>query len=137
LRYGWIDGQAKSLDDKFYLQKFTPRRQRSIWSKRNREHVARLTAEGLMQPPGLAEVERAKADGRWDAAYDSPANMQIHPEFQAALDKNPQAQEFFNSLTKSQRYSFNWRIHQAKRPETRQRHIEKFIGMLERGEKLH
>jgi uncharacterized protein YdeI (YjbR/CyaY-like superfamily) len=137
LCYGWIDGQIRRLDETFYLQRFTPRRPRSKWSKINREKVAALIASGRMQPPGLAEIDRAKADGRWDAAYDSPANATVPDDLQAALDANPAAHEFFATLTSQNRYAILHRIQDAKRAETRARRIDKFVDMLSRGESLY
>jgi uncharacterized protein YdeI (YjbR/CyaY-like superfamily) len=137
LCYGWIDSQAKSLDDKYYLQKFSPRRSRSIWSKINVGKVEKLIAEGKMQPAGLAQIEAAKADGRWQAAYSSPADITEPPEFLAALNKNKKAKEFYANLSKSNRYAILWRLHNAKRPATRARNIEKFIAMLAAGQKFH
>ena len=137
LRYGWIDGQAASIDDDWYAQRFTPRRARSRWSKINRRRAEELIASGEMQPAGLAEVERAKADGRWEAAYDSPASATVPDDLQAAFDANPQAAGFFATLTGSNRYAILYRIEDAKRPETRARRIEKFVAMLARGETLH
>lgn len=137
LCYGWIDGQAKSLDETYSLQRFTPRRKQSKWSKLNRERVARLTKAGRMQPAGLAEVERAKADGRWDAAYDSPANATVPGDLAKALAKSNKAQTVFNSLSSANRYSILYQLQAAKRPETRARRLEQFIEMLKKGEKLH
>ncbi|HEU4914249.1 MAG TPA: YdeI/OmpD-associated family protein [Candidatus Saccharimonadales bacterium] len=137
LCYGWIDGQAKSIDETYYLQKYTPRRAKSIWSKINIGKVEKLIAEGKMQPAGQAEIDRAKADGRWEQAYHSPANMTVPEDFQKALDTDPTAKEFFGSLSKTNTYAFLWRIATAKKPETRARRIEKFIDMLHKGEKLH
>jgi len=137
LCYGWIDGQGKTFDDTYYLQKFTPRRPKSLWSKRNIEKVAALTAAGKMQPAGLAEVEAAKRDGRWDAAYDSPKNMVVPDDFMQALAENRQAQEFFSTLNQANRYAIGWRLQTAKKPETRQRRFDALLAMLERGEKLH
>lgn len=136
LSYGWIDGQAKRLDDHHYLQRFTPRRSRSKWSKINREKAARLIAEGRMRPAGLREVERAKQDGRWDEAYDSPTTATVPDDFQAALDAEPAAAEFFSSLGSTKRYSFLYRIADAKRPETRAKRIAEFVELLARGETL-
>lgn len=136
LCYGWIDGQARGLDDQYHLQRFTPRRPRSKWSKINREKVAALQAAGRMQPAGLAEVERAKADGRWDAAYDPPSTATVPPDLQEALDQNPAAAAFFATLTGSKRYAFLYRIQDAKRPETRARRIATFVDLLNRGETL-
>jgi len=137
LCFGWIDGQRKPFDDKFFLQKYTPRRARSKWSKRNVGLVEKLIEAGEMRAPGHAEIERAKADGRWDAAYDSPANMQVPPDLQAELDARPAAAEFFAGLNSTNRYSILYRLHDAKRPETRARRLEQFVAMLERGETLY
>ncbi|MFN8512243.1 MAG: YdeI/OmpD-associated family protein [Chloroflexia bacterium] len=137
LCYGWIDGQGKTFDDTYYLQKFTPRRPKSLWSKRNIEKVTALTAAGKMQPAGLAEVEAAKRDGRWDAAYDSPKNMVIPEDFMQALGENEQALAFFNTLNQANKYAIGWRLQTAKKPETRQRRFDALLAMLERGEKLH
>lgn len=137
LCYGWIDGQAKSLDEESYLQRFTPRRARSIWSKINREKVARLIETGRMQPAGLAEVERAKSDGRWEQAYDSPSTSRPPEDLLAELAKNPAAAASFETLNASNRYAILWRLQTAKKPETRKNRMEKILGMLERGEKFH
>lgn len=137
LCYGWIDSQAKGFDDKFHLVKFTPRRPRSVWSKINVERAARLIAEGKMQPAGLAQVQAAKADGRWERAYAGQATAEIPEDFKAALAKNKQAAEFFESLTKANKYAFIWRLHHVKRPETRAANIEKYVQMLAAGEKFH
>jgi uncharacterized protein YdeI (YjbR/CyaY-like superfamily) len=137
LCYGWIDGQAKSLDDTYSIQRFTPRRSRSKWSKLNRERVARLTKAGRMQPAGLEEVARAKADGRWDAAYDSPANAKVPDDLAKALAKSAKAKKFFDSLSSTNRFAILYRLQEAKKPETRARRLEKFIAMLQKGEKLH
>jgi uncharacterized protein YdeI (YjbR/CyaY-like superfamily) len=137
LCYGWIDGQAKSYDADSWLQKYTPRGKRSVWSKRNREHIERLVASGAMQPAGLAAVEAAKADGRWERAYDSPATAEVPPDLQAALDANPEAKSFFDSLKGQNRYSILHRVQTAVKPETRARRIAKFVEMLERKEKIY
>jgi uncharacterized protein YdeI (YjbR/CyaY-like superfamily) len=137
LCFGWIDGQRKPFDDTYFLQKYTPRRARSKWSKRNVGLVEKLIEAGEMRPPGHAEIERAKADGRWDAAYDSPANMQVPPDLQAELDARPEAAAFFATLNSTNRYSILYRLHDAKRPETRARRLERFVAMLERGETLY
>ena len=136
LSYGWIDGQAKRHDDHHYLQRFTPRRPRSKWSKINREKAERLMAEGRMRPAGLREVERAKEDGRWDEAYDSPSTATVPDDFRAALDAEPAAAEFFASLGSTRRYSFLYRIADAKRPETRAKRIAEYVELLARGETL-
>jgi uncharacterized protein YdeI (YjbR/CyaY-like superfamily) len=137
LRFGWIDGQARSLDDAFYLQRFTPRRARSIWSKRNRDFATALIEAGRMEPAGLREVERAKADGRWDAAYDAPSSATVPDDLQAALDADPAAAAFFADLNSQNRYAILHRVQTAKKPETRARRIETFVAMLAAGEKLY
>ena len=137
LCYGWIDGQAGRRDDTTHRQRFTPRRLRSPWSQRNVGIIAELEAEGLMQPAGIAEVERAKADGRWDAAYAGQADMQVPPDLHAALAAEPRAQAMFDILTKGNRFAILYRIHEAKRPETRARRIDQFVAMLTRGETVH
>lgn len=135
LCYGWIDGQKKGFNDQYWLQKFTPRGRKSIWSKINTEKAARLIASGEMKPAGLAAIESAKADGRWEAAYASQKNMTIPEDFQSALNKNKQAKAFFETLKSAERYSLLFRLHQAKKPETRARKIEEFVDMLEKHEK--
>ncbi len=136
LSHGWIDGQAKRLDDDHYLQRFTPRRSRSKWSRINREKAERLIAEGRMRAGGLREVERAKEDGRWEDAYDSPSTATVPDDFQAALDAEPAAAEFFASLGSTKRYSFLYRITDAKRPDTRAKRIAEYVELLARGETL-
>lgn len=136
LSHGWIDGQAKRLDDDHYLQRFTPRRPRSKWSRINREKAERLIAEGRMRAGGLREIERAKEDGRWEDAYDSPSAATVPDDFQAALDAEPAAAEFFASLGSTKRYSFLYRITDAKRPETRAKRIAEYVELLARGETL-
>ena len=137
LCYGWIDSQARRWDDRSYLQKFSPRRPRSNWSKINREHIERLTREKRMQPAGLLEVERAKADGRWDAAYDSPKNATIPPDFKKALARNRKAQAFFATLNRQNVFAICFRLQTAKKPETRARRIEKFVAMLAEEKKFY
>ena len=137
LCYGWIDGQKQSYDEDSWLQKFTPRGTKSIWSKINREKVAQLIERGLMQPTGIAAVESAKQDGRWDAAYDSARTMTVPDDFQAALDQSAPAAAFFATLNSANRYAILWRIQTAKKAETRTKRIEQFIQMLENKEKLH
>ena len=137
LCYGWIDSQVARLDERFYLQKFTPRRARSKWSQINREKIEALTKQGRMKPAGLEQVELAKADGRWDAAYASPANVEMPDDLQAALDASPKAAEFWAGLNKSNRFAILYQLQDAKKPETRARRLAKFVGMLERGEKLY
>jgi uncharacterized protein YdeI (YjbR/CyaY-like superfamily) len=133
LCYGWIDGQRKGYDDKYFLQKFSPRRRKSLWSKRNVNKVADLSAVGRMQPSGLAEVEAAKQDGRWQAAYDSSKDIVFPDDFLNALEKNKKAQAFFNTLSKSSMYAIAWRLATAKKPEIRKRRFEAMLEMLERG----
>ena len=137
LCYGWIDGQKAALDDSFWLQKFTPRQSRSIWSRVNREKALELLAAGRMRPAGQRQIEQAQADGRWEAAYESQRAIAVPPDLQSALDSNPEAAQFFSTLDSANRYAILWRIHQAKKPDTRAARIQKFIGMLSRHEKLH
>lgn len=137
LCYGWIDGQKKAFDDKYWLQKFTPRGPKSIWSKINTGKVEKLIRSGEMKPAGLKAIDAAKQDGRWDAAYESQKNISVPDDFQAALDKNLKAKAFFTTLNSVNRYAILFRIHNAKRAETRVRRIQQFVEMLERGEKLH
>ena len=136
LCYGWIDGQKGSFDEQYFLQKFTPRRPKSIWSKINVEKVAGLIASGEMKPAGLKAVEAAKQDGRWDAAYSSQKNIVVPADFQSALEKNKKAKAFFETLTGSRRYSFLFRIETAKKAETREKRIRQFVEMLAKGETL-
>ena len=137
LRFGWIDGQARGVDDSWYEQRFTPRRARSIWSKRNREFALALIEAGRMEPAGLREVERARADGRWDAAYDAPSTATVPDDLRAALDASPDAAAFFATLNSQNRYAILHRIQTAKKPETRAARIERFVAMLARGETLY
>lgn len=137
LCFGWIDGQSRSLDDAFYTQRFTPRRPRSKWSKINIGKVAALVESGEMTALGLAEVDRAKADGRWAAAYDPPSSASVPDDLQAALEANPKAKASFSTITRTSRYSIIYQLGDAKRPETRQRRIEKFIADLAAGEQPH
>lgn len=137
LCYGWIDSQAKSLDDKFYLQKFTPRGPKSIWSKINTEHIARLVREGKMKPAGIAAVDAAKKDGRWEKAYHSSSVMEVPKDFLMLLSKNKKAEAFFKTLSKANTYAIAFRIVTAKKEETKQRRLEQIMKMLERGEKFH
>jgi uncharacterized protein YdeI (YjbR/CyaY-like superfamily) len=130
LCYGWIDGQKKSYDDKCFLQRFTPRRKASIWSKRNVNKVAELIASGRMRPPGQTEIDAAKADGRWERAYSGSSTAEVPPDFQAAMDADGHAAEFFKAINRSQRYSFLFRLETAKRPDTRQKRIEQFVKLL-------
>lgn len=137
LCYGWIDAQKRAESESAWLQRFMPRRPRSIWSKINREKALTLIAAGKMKPAGLVEVTRAQRDGRWEAAYDSPKTATVPPDFQKVLDGNRAAKEFFKTLSSANRYAILWRLQTAKKPETRARRIEKFIQMLENGETLH
>jgi uncharacterized protein YdeI (YjbR/CyaY-like superfamily) len=137
LCYGWIDGQTKSLDDQSWLQRFTPRRSRSVWSKRNVANVDRLTEQGRMKPAGLKQVETAKADGRWIAAYDSPRAMTPPEDLLQALAKLPKALAFYNSLNRANTYAIVWRLQTARKPETRQRRLTAILDMLRKGEKFH
>ena len=137
LRYGWIDGQVRRVDDDFYLQRFTPRRARSRWSKINCAKAEALIASGRMEPAGLAEVERAKADGRWDAAYDPPTTATVPGDLRAALDADPKASAFFDTIDSNNRYAILHRLQDAKKPETRAARIAKFVAMLSRGETIH
>ncbi|KAL2259001.1 hypothetical protein VTK26DRAFT_7460 [Humicola hyalothermophila] len=136
LCFGWIDGQRKSHDDKHFLQRFTPRRKNSLWSKRNVNRVAALIAAGRMRQAGQAKVDAAKADGRWDKAYASSSVLQVPADFQTALNRNKRAKTFFEGLGKTKRYSFLWRIETAKREETRKKRIEQFVGLLAQGKTL-
>jgi uncharacterized protein YdeI (YjbR/CyaY-like superfamily) len=137
LCYGWIDGTRMGESETTFLQKFTPRAKRSIWSKINREKVAALIEAGRMKPAGLAEIDRAKQDGRWDAAYDSPKNAKVPADLQAALDASPRARAEFASLDATNRFAILFRLHQAKKAETRSRRLVQFVAMLEKGERLH
>jgi uncharacterized protein YdeI (YjbR/CyaY-like superfamily) len=137
LIHGWIDGQVKRVDDDFYMQRFTPRRAQSRWSKINRAKAEKLIAEGRMHPAGLAEVERANADGRWDRAYDSPTTATVPDDLQAALDASPAAAKLFAELDGNNRYAILHRLQNVKRPETRVRKIAEYVEMLARGETIH
>ena len=137
LCFGWIDGQAKKYDEISYLQKFTPRRTKSIWSKRNVEYVAQLEKEGRMKPAGREQIEAAKADGRWDRAYDSPVNMNMPEDFLTELAKNEKALAFFKTLNKTNTFAIGWRLQTAKKPETREKRMKMILEMLAREEKFH
>ncbi|HET7509621.1 MAG TPA: YdeI/OmpD-associated family protein [Solirubrobacterales bacterium] len=137
LCFGWIDSQVRRFDDRHYLQRFTPRRPRGRWSKINREKAEALIAAGKMRPGGLAEVEAAKADGRWEAAYEGQRTAKVPADLQRELDANQAAAEFFASLDSANRYAIVYRLDDAKKPETRERRLRKFVAMLERGEKIH
>lgn len=134
LCFGWIDGQMKGGDPKTHSQKFTPRRSRSKWSQKNVERIAALTADGRMHPAGVAEVERAKADGRWEAAYAGPATAEVPADLLAAVAAEPRAQAMFDVLTSQNRFALISRLADAKRPETRARRIASFVDMLAKGE---
>ena len=136
LCFGWIDGVRKSYDEISFLQKFTPRQKRSIWSKRNQTIVARLIDEGRMTDAGVAEIDRAKKDGRWDRAYDSPKNMDVPADFLKELKNDKKAYEFFQTLNKQNKFAIAFRLHNAKRPETRERRMRDFLERLARGENI-
>jgi uncharacterized protein YdeI (YjbR/CyaY-like superfamily) len=137
LCYGWIDSQAKRGDEHTYMRNFTPRRARSAWSKRNVDIAETLLKEGRMTPAGLAEMTRAKSDGRWDAAYSGPASAQVPADLATTLSTRPEAQAMFDKLSSQNRYAILYRLETAKRVETRARRLEEFVGMLERGETIH
>ena len=137
LCWGWIDGQKKPFDDKSWRQKFTPRRPRSRWSKNNTRHAERLVAGGRMKPSGLKEIAAAKADGRWEKAYSSPAAAEMPEDLLQALEGNREAKAFFETLSKRNTYAITYRLQDAKRPETRQRRLLQILAMLERGEKFY
>ena len=137
LCYGWIDSQKKSLDDKSYLQRFGPRKPKSIWSKINRMHIARLTKEGRMTETGLVHVATAKIDGRWEGAYDSPKNMAVPDDLLKVLARHKEAERFFKSLNKTNMYVIAWRLQTAKKPETRKKRMDMILEMLKKGEKFH
>jgi uncharacterized protein YdeI (YjbR/CyaY-like superfamily) len=137
LCYGWIDSQAGAFDERYWLQRFTPRRPRSKWSKRNRARATKLIEEGRMKPAGLREVERARADGRWEAAYDAQSTATVPEDFRRELEKNEEAREFFATLNSQNRYAILHRIQDARRPETRARRIEKYVTMLRDQKKLY
>lgn len=136
LCFGWIDGQKKTYDKKSWLQKFTPRRSKSIWSKRNKARVAQLIKEERMQPSGIKEIEAAKRDGRWDKAYDSPSQMEIPNDFMTMIGKDPKANEFFKTLNKANKYAIAWRLQTAK-PETRESRMKVLLEMMKNQQKLH
>jgi uncharacterized protein YdeI (YjbR/CyaY-like superfamily) len=137
LCYGWIDSQARPLDERFWLQRYTPRRPSSRWSKINRAKAQALIERGAMQPAGLREVERAQADGRWDAAYEGQASATVPDDLQAALDADPRARLFFDALDASNRYAIVYRVNDAKRPETRARRIAKYVAMCAANETIY
>jgi uncharacterized protein YdeI (YjbR/CyaY-like superfamily) len=137
LCFGWIDSQKRGFDERCFLQRFTPRRPRGKWSRINREKAEGLIASGAMRPTGLAEVEAAKADGRWEAAYAGQRTAKVPEDLQRRLDRNEAAREFFATLDSANRYAILYRLEDAKKPETRERRLQKFVAMLERGEKIH
>jgi uncharacterized protein YdeI (YjbR/CyaY-like superfamily) len=137
LCFGWIDGQKNKFDDEYFLQKFTPRRTRSPWSKINREKVTQLIEQGKMREAGLREMERAKQDGRWEAAYESQSRATVPDDLQQALDANEAAQAFFNQLDSTNRYAILYRVHSARKPETRQKRIAQFVEMLAEKRKIY
>jgi uncharacterized protein YdeI (YjbR/CyaY-like superfamily) len=137
LCFGWIDARRQALDDRYFLQRFTPRRRQSSWSRINRDTAERLIAEGRMRESGLAEVQRAKADGRWERAYESQRTSSVPEDLQRELDARPKAKAFFETLSSQNRYSILYRLQSAVRPETRARRLAKFVAMLEAGEAIH
>jgi uncharacterized protein YdeI (YjbR/CyaY-like superfamily) len=137
LCYGWIDALKRGESETAWLQRFTPRGPKSIWSKINRQKALELIEAGRMKPSGLIQVERAQADGRWDRAYDGAKNAEVPPDLEVALLANLQARRFFETLDRANRYAVLFRIHTAKKPETRARRVEKFVAMLEKGERIH
>lgn len=137
LCFGWIDSQKRGFDERHFLQRFTPRRPRGKWSLINREKAEGLIASGSMRPAGLAEVEAAKADGRWEAAYAGQRTAEVPEDLQSELDRSEAAREFFATLDSANRYAILYRLQEAKKPETRQRRLRKYVAMLERGEKIH
>ena len=137
LCWGWIDGQKKGLDDRYFLQRFTPRRARSVWSKINVGKAAALIEAGRMQAPGYAQIEAAKADGRWAQAYDGARTSAVPEDLSAALEAEPRAKAFFATINAANRYAVLWRIQTAEKPETRARRIAQLVEMLARGETIH
>lgn len=137
LCFGWIDSQKRGHDEKFFLQRFTPRRPRGRWSRINRDKAEQLLAEGKVRAAGLAEIEAAKADGRWEAAYEGQRTAKVPDDLRRELDSNRAAAEFFAGLDSANRYAIVYRLDEAKKPETRERRLRKFVAMLERGEKIH
>jgi uncharacterized protein YdeI (YjbR/CyaY-like superfamily) len=137
LCFGWIDSQKRGFDEKFFLQRFTPRRPGGKWSLINREKAEALISSGAMRPTGLAEVKAAKADGRWEAAYAGQRTAEVPEDLQRELDRSEVAREFFAKLDSANRYAILYRLQEAKKPETRERRLRKFVAMLERGEKIH
>lgn len=136
IRFGWIDGQKRALDHVSFLQRLTPRRARSNWSARNRGHAERLIAEGRMTPAGLAQVEAARADGRWDRVYAGSADMEIPADFLTALAAMPAASAFYDTLDRANRFAIYYRLHTARRADTRARRMERLLAQLDRGERF-
>ncbi|MCP1308652.1 YdeI/OmpD-associated family protein [Paenibacillus tyrfis] len=137
LCYGWIDSRKEAYDESTWLQRFTPRGVKSIWSKVNKDKAEALIASGRMQPPGLRAIEAAKQNGQWDKAYESQSRATVPDDLQSELNRNPQAKAFFESLDKQNRFAVLFRIHSAKKAETRAKRIQQFVAMLERGEKIY
>jgi uncharacterized protein YdeI (YjbR/CyaY-like superfamily) len=137
LCFGWIDGQLRKHDDASWLRKFTPRRSKSTWSKKNTEHAERLIRSGRMRPAGLREIEAARKDGRWKAAYDPPSAMHLPAAFLKRLQRNRRAKAFFESLNRANLYAIAWRLQTAKTPETREKRLNDIVAMLSRGQKFH
>ncbi|PUA38111.1 bacteriocin-protection protein [Paenibacillus elgii] len=137
LCYGWIDSRKEAYDESTWLQRFTPRGAKSIWSKVNKDKAEALIASGRMQPPGLRAIEAAKENGQWDKAYESASRATVPDDLQIELDRNPQAKAFFEALDKQNRFAVLFRIHSAKKAETRAKRIQQFVSMLERGEKIY
>lgn len=137
LCFGWIDSQKRGFDERYFLQRFTPRRPAGKWSQINREKAKALIAAGAMRPAGLAEVEAAKADGRWDAAYAGQRTAKVPDDLQRELDRSKAAADFFAELDSANRYAILYRLQEARRPETRARRLEKFMGMLREGKRIH
>jgi uncharacterized protein YdeI (YjbR/CyaY-like superfamily) len=137
LCYGWIDGQKNTFDDRFWLQRFTPRGPRSKWSRVNRDKASELLRRGKLKPAGMAEVERAQRDGRWEAAYEAQSSSTVPEDLRVALDQHPKAKAFFATLDRANRYAILYRLGDAKRPETRARRLAQYVAMLEEGRKLH
>ena len=137
LCFGWIDARREALDEQFFLQRFTPRRRRSKWSRINREKAERLITEGRMRPAGHSEVELAKADGRWEAAYESQRTIEVPDDLARELDARPSARAAFAALSSQNRYSILYRLHDAKKEETRARRLEQFVAMLEAGKSIY
>jgi uncharacterized protein YdeI (YjbR/CyaY-like superfamily) len=137
LCFGWIDGRREALDERHFLQRFTPRRPRSRWSRINRDTAERLITEGRMRPAGIAEVQRARADGRWEAAYEGQRRIAVPEDLQRELDARPSARAFFAELSSQNRYAILYRLQDARRPQTRARRLKQFVAMLEAGETLH